>query len=262
MLSSLSFGASFSFPPLSLITMTSNATNSTLSDHKGPFYVVRAGHKPGIYTNFGEAEQVAVNYPCSQPKKFETLEKAQDYMSQAFNSAPEHWISVLLSDKNSDEHTWVAYTKGACRNNGHAGAKGGVGVYFGELHPCNFSGPLAGSRQTSQRAELGAILKALEIIDSRGETLTWQIRSDSQYAVNCCSQWLEGWKRNDWKNSKGNEVDNQDLIMAIDEYLQKDRTRIGTRVSFKHVTGHAGETECEEVDELATKGVDEPLWKA
>ncbi|AOW07745.1 YALI0F26543p [Yarrowia lipolytica CLIB122] len=241
-------------PSVSVTTQT-----HTAQADNGPYYAVRVGHKPGIYTSYNAALHAAENYPCSQPKKFDTRAKAEDYMEESFTCAPEHWTSVLLIDDETDAYTWLAYTDGACENNGGHRPKGGIGVYFGELHPCNYSGPLVGDVQTNQRAELSAILKALEIIDNRGENLNWQIRSDSQYAVNCCSQWLEGWKKNGFKTGKGKEVENQDLILAIDEYLQKPRTRIGTRITFKHIPGHAGENE--EVDALAKQGITESVWK-
>ena len=54
------------------------------------------------------------------------------------------------------------YTDGSCRNNGKKNAIAGIGVYIENI--CKISEPIVG-RQTNQRAELFAILKALQIIN-------------------------------------------------------------------------------------------------
>lgn len=54
----------------------------------------------------------------------------------------------------------VVYTDGACSNNGHANAKAGIGVWWGENDPRNISEPLTG-RPTNNRAEIWAAVKAI-----------------------------------------------------------------------------------------------------
>ena len=54
----------------------------------------------------------------------------------------------------------VVYTDGACSNNGHANAKAGIGVWWGDNDPRNVSEPLAG-RATNNRAEIWAAVKAI-----------------------------------------------------------------------------------------------------
>jgi hypothetical protein len=46
----------------------------------------------------------------------------------------------------------VAYTDGSCLHNGRAGARGGIGVSWGNER--DVSAPLEGAVQTNQRAEL------------------------------------------------------------------------------------------------------------
>ncbi|WEV47202.1 ribonuclease HI [Bifidobacterium sp. ESL0690] len=97
---------------------------------------------------------------------------------------------------------------------------------------------------TNQIGELCAVLEALRA--HRGaEPLT--IETDSQYAINCSTTWVKGWKKNGWKNSQKKPVKNAPLIKAID-------AEIGRRegpVKFVWVKGHNGNPGNEKVDDLA-----------
>lgn len=97
---------------------------------------------------------------------------------------------------------------------------------------------------TNQIGELCAVLEALRAHPG-SEPLT--IESDSQYAINCATTWIHGWKKNGWKNSKNEPVKNAELIRAIDEEITK---REGA-VKFVWVKGHAGNAGNEKVDTLA-----------
>ncbi len=97
---------------------------------------------------------------------------------------------------------------------------------------------------TNQIGELCAVLEALRAHPG-SEPLT--IESDSQYAINCATTWIHGWKKNGWKNSKNEPVKNAELIRAIGEEITK---RKGT-VKFVWVKGHAGNAGNEKVDTLA-----------
>lgn len=97
---------------------------------------------------------------------------------------------------------------------------------------------------TNQIGELCAVLEALRAHPG-SEPLV--IETDSQYAINCSTTWVHGWKKNGWKNSQKKPVKNADLIRAIDAEISK---RPGP-VKFVWVKGHAGNAGNEKVDELA-----------
>lgn len=97
---------------------------------------------------------------------------------------------------------------------------------------------------TNQIGELCAVLMALRAHPG-SEPLV--IETDSQYAINCSTKWVHGWKKNGWKNSKKEPVKNAAVIKAIDAEL---RAREGS-VRFQWVKGHAGNAGNERVDELA-----------
>ncbi|BDR52495.1 hypothetical protein KIM372_04020 [Bombiscardovia nodaiensis] len=97
---------------------------------------------------------------------------------------------------------------------------------------------------TNQIGELCAVLQALRTHKS-ATPLT--IQTDSQYAINCSTKWVHGWKKKGWKNAAGQPVKNRELIEAIDREIS---SRPGP-VKFFWVKGHAGDEYNEKVDDLA-----------
>ncbi len=100
------------------------------------------------------------------------------------------------------------------------------------------------SNGTNQIGELCAVLQALRAHPGERPLV---IETDSQYAINCSTSWVPGWKKKGWKNSQGKPVKNRPLIEAIDREIQ---ARPGS-VRFVWVKGHAGDTFNEKVDTLA-----------
>lgn len=77
----------------------------------------------------------------------------------------------------------LVWTDGSCINQSNAVLRrAGVGVWFGREHKLNVSEPLLGEWQTAQRAELVAVVRALEQWRSE-PTRPLVIHSDSAYAV-------------------------------------------------------------------------------
>ncbi len=97
---------------------------------------------------------------------------------------------------------------------------------------------------TNQIGELCAVLEALRSHPGEEDLL---IETDSQYAINCSTKWVHGWKKNGWKNAQKKPVKNAPLIKAIDAEISR---RPGP-VRFKWVKGHAGNPGNEKVDDLA-----------
>lgn len=100
------------------------------------------------------------------------------------------------------------------------------------------------SNGTNQIGELCAVLQALRAHPGNDSLV---IQTDSQYAINCSSKWVHGWKKKGWKNAAGKPVKNRQLIEAIDKEI---RQREGS-VTFVWVKGHAGDAFNEKVDSLA-----------
>ncbi|KAK5126159.1 hypothetical protein LTR08_005022 [Meristemomyces frigidus] len=176
------------------------------------------------------------------------------------------------------------YTDGSTLANGQAHAIAGVGVYFGPRHKDNLSEHLPGTKQTNQRAELTAILRALEVAPRDRKII---LASDSNYAINCAMVWCFNWRNNGWLNSARKPVENKDLVTkivtALEERYAMNRHRCppgeeedarvdpadeGDKppgpwekgpagVKFVWVKGHAKDEGNNAADELATAGARE-----
>ncbi|KAF4556765.1 Caulimovirus viroplasmin-like protein [Elsinoe fawcettii] len=192
-----------------------------------------------------------------------------------FKTEKELRATKLQAKEMSDDGMLRIWTDGSSRGNGTEHAIAGVGVYFGPGDKRNIAEPLAGPRQTNQRAELTAILRALEL-SPRDRPVT--ILSDSNYAINCVTKWFQNWRSNGWRNSNNKPVENKDLIEKILQYVE-ERERISNmygagddgdeaqetsktkswkkgraRVHFVWVKGHANEPGNVAADALAVAG--------
>ena len=126
------------------------------------------------------------------------------------------------------------YTDGACSGNGSKSAKAGIGVYISNTH--TLSERLKGL-QTNQRAELYAILRALQIIKLDDYT-SINIYTDSMYSINCLTKWINGWLKNGWLDKKKHNVKNKDLIKPIYDILSKNQ-----HIYLIHVEAHTNNTD-------------------
>ncbi|GAM40703.1 hypothetical protein TCE0_039f13255 [Talaromyces pinophilus] len=142
------------------------------------------------------------------------------------------------------------YTDGSSLGNGKKIAQAGVGVYFGPNDTRNVSEPLKGHRQTNQRAELTAIIRALEIAP-RHRPVT--IVTDSRYSIDCVTNWFRKWIRNNWQTSDGKPVENKDLIQSILVKIN-ERDSLKVTTTFEWVKGHNRDAGNEEADRLAVNG--------
>lgn len=150
--------------------------------------------------------------------------------------------------------TIVVYVDGSSIGNGKTSARAGWGVYFEDpsLHHLNESRRLPGPIQTNNRAELMALIRAIELSPTDGRPLL--ILSDSKYSMDASSKWLPNWKRNGWKTATGQPVQNKDLIVQLDDRLC---ARV-PRPKLEYVKAHAGIDGNEIVDRMAKYGASLP----
>lgn len=139
--------------------------------------------------------------------------------------------------KTPESKVVKVWCDGSALKNGKVGAKAGYGVYFGsDYDPRNVSKPLPGPVQTNQRAELMAILAALQIVfpENSEECLDVKliIYTDSMYSINCVKTWYANWEKNGFITANKEPVKNLDLIKPIHDYYEQ------YGVEFVHVRGH------------------------
>ena len=139
-------------------------------------------------------------------------------------------------------HKIIAYTDGACSGNP---GPGGWGVW---LQAGKHEKELCGGEKdtTNQRMELQAAIEALKAL-KKPSAIT--IVTDSKYVLNGITDWIHGWKKKGWKNSKKEPVANRELWEALDVLNQQHD------VDWQWVKGHSGDEGNERADELARQGI-------
>ena len=186
------------------------------------------------------------------------------YFNILFNNLQNNSHTILLNTlhnnnnnnnnnnkNNKNNKNIIIYTDGACSNNGKKNAKAGIGIYIENMY--DISEKLLG-KQTNQRAELYAILKALQIININNYH-NIIIYTDSQYSINCITKWIKNWIRNNWLDQKNKPVKNKDLIESIYNICKTN-----SHIIFKHVLAHTNATDNHSIgnskaDMLARKAI-------
>jgi len=136
------------------------------------------------------------------------------------------------------------FTDGACKGNPGPGGWGAL-LRYGENVKELFGGE---ENTTNNRMELMAAIVALETLNRPCQVV---VTTDSQYVRQGITEWLEGWKKRNWKNSAKKPVKNADLWQRLDAATQPHQ------IEWKWVKGHSGHPENEKADQLANKGVEE-----
>ena len=136
----------------------------------------------------------------------------------------------------------IAYTDGACSGNP---GPGGWGVW---LRAGKHEKEICGGEleTTNQRMELQAAIEALKAL-KKPSSIT--VVTDSKYVLNGITDWIHGWKKKGWKNSKKESVANRELWEALDKLNQVHQ------VDWQWVKGHSGDEGNERADELARQGI-------
>ena len=107
------------------------------------------------------------------------------------------------------------YTDGSCL--GNPGVGGWAFLILKGDQLISKSGSAKNS--TNNRMELTAAIKALEYL--KGEKIL-KINTDSSYLKNGINLWIYNWKKNNWLNSKKENVKNKELWIEL-ELLTKNK---------------------------------------
>ena len=94
---------------------------------------------------------------------------------------------------------------------------------------------------TNNRMELTAAIRGLVHLQRPCQVL---LVSDSEYLLKGISEWLEGWKRKNWLNSRRKPVLNSDLWKIVDQLCSVHDIRC------QWTKGHSGHRENERCDQL------------
>jgi ribonuclease HI len=135
------------------------------------------------------------------------------------------------------------FTDGACRGNPGPGGWGALLRYNGVERELYGGDP----DTTNNRMELSA---AIEGLRSLKERCTVTLTTDSVYVKSGITEWLDGWKKRNWRTAARKPVKNVDLWQELDEQNARHD------VDWRWVKGHSGHRENEIADQLANRGID------
>lgn len=134
------------------------------------------------------------------------------------------------------------FCDGACSGNPGPGGYGAILRCSGREKEISGWAP----DTTNNRMELTAVIEALRQL-TRPCSIT--ITTDSQYVVKGMTEWIAGWQRKGWRNSKKEPVLNRDLWEAL---LEASRQH---SITWEWVRGHDGHAENERCDCLAREAL-------
>ena len=158
-----------------------------------------------------------------------------------------------MSKDRKNKHI-VVFTDGSCSGNGKKNALGGIGIHFPNKELSDVSKIYRQGFCTSQKTELFAILTALRYIKQNLGLSNKQIliKTDSEYSINCVTNWINLWLKNGWKTKNKTPVANREFIEAIHKYYEN------YDITLEHVDGHTGLDDDDSIgnaaaDKLATR---------
>ncbi|AJE02869.1 ribonuclease HI [Geobacter pickeringii] len=136
------------------------------------------------------------------------------------------------------------FCDGACSGNPGVGGWGTI-LRYGTTEK-ELSG--AEGMTTNNRMELTGAIKGLEALSRPCRVV---VTTDSQYLVKGMTEWLRGWIRKGWVNSKKEPVVNRDLWERLLELTARHQ------VEWAWIRGHNGHAENERCDALARGAIDD-----
>jgi ribonuclease HI len=218
------------------------------------FYVVWAGRKTGVFTDWAATQQQVDKFPGARFKSFPSRVEAE----QAFRAGRPATARAAPVKRTAGTRAKVPtatvglqiYCDGACEPNpGNAGS--GLAVYR-DGKPVQLWYGLYNPNGTNNTAELNALHHALLIAETAiGAGESAQILCDSTYAINCISKWAVGWEAKGWRKA-GGEIKNLSIIQAAYAVY----CRIQAQVQLTHVSAHVGTEGNELADRMAMYAVE------
>ena len=140
----------------------------------------------------------------------------------------------------------IIYTDGACRGNPGPGGWGAL-IRFDSVEKEIFGGQ---ANATNNQMELSAAIEGLSILT---EPCNVELFTDSKYVMDGITQWIQNWKKNNWRTAAKKDVKNKELWQKLDQLIAQHQ------VQWHWVKGHSGDAGNEAADLLANKGIDSIL---
>ncbi len=227
--------------------------------HKGKF-------GPKIYNNWADCKKSVDGFVGAIYKKFDNIVDATKFMEEGFGNNKPKFIQKKedYESNNQDEidkvlnsedahKNLIIYTDGSCiRDNDTKKVYCGYGIIIPDLN-IRLSEPLNDAKLTNNRAEMRAILHAIELVSEETKSRKRLcIFTDSQY----CKYIFQGTGARYEKDGfmkDGVEVPNKDMIITALSYIRK------YNIAILKVRAHTEKTDVhstynDAADKLANEG--------
>jgi len=197
------------------------------------FYAIKKGRDaPVVVKTWDECHLKTNGFPNARFKAFNDLKSALSYLQLTDRETAVQIVRDLESEPQPTETTIIrqlkAYTDGSCTGQGTTRALAGAGIFFPEL-PLKMNIPVPGA-QTSSRAELWAVIMAIEYASHLPGPPILLIHTDSKYVMG---------------SLKNNRDKNLDLWEKFDEVAKL------VKIELVKVAAHSDNTENDIADQLA-----------
>ena len=191
------------------------------------YYAVYEGKSKGIYYNWNDCKSQVSGYKNAKYKKFNNFEAAQYFLENGSVQEDKNSIQNDKTDINTNtlSNYIDIYTDGSLiRKNSYIGC--GYGIYIPELNIKTSC--ILYENKTNNRAELKAIIDAINIMKSKGKT-NLHIHTDSQYSIYIYGDTGIRYQKKDFKN-----VINKDLV------IEALKSKENMKLYFSHIKAHTG----------------------
>ena len=188
-----------------------------------------------MYLTFGKYRNKTVKEVVTNDTKYSEWLITQPWFTIKHKTLLHLFIHEINKSKKPEQisNTFIAYTDGACKNNGSKKAKGGIGIHFSDSNKItinDISERLIHEKQTNNAAELMAILRCLELCYVNVIQGEIYIYSDSEYSIKCITVWYPEWIKKNIYHGKKN-IDLLHKIMNLYHILD---------VELIHIRAHTG----------------------
>ncbi|MEZ9368314.1 viroplasmin family protein [Shewanella sp. 10N.286.51.B2] len=232
------------------------------------FYVVWAGRETGIFTSWDYTKKQVDKFPQAKYKSFPTEAEAKAafgasasksidkaaFSAKSKASTAAKTTSTSKAKIDLSTHEVMIFTDGGCEPNpGKAGS--GMAIYRnGAVAELWFG--LYNPNGTNNSAELNALYQAILVAQKAIKAnQTVKILSDSQYSINCITNWAYGWKSKGWKRKTAGDIANLEVIKQAHELYDA----IKDDMEIEHVAAHVGIEGNELADRMSIYAIDQKL---
>ncbi|MDO6678311.1 ribonuclease H family protein [Shewanella sp. 4_MG-2023] len=232
------------------------------------FYVVWAGRETGIFTSWDYTKKQVDKFPQAKYKSFPTEAEAKAafgasasksigkaaFSAKSKASTATKTTSTSKAKIDLSTHEVMIFTDGGCEPNpGKAGS--GMAIYRnGAVAELWFG--LYNPNGTNNSAELNALYQAILVAQKAIKAnQTVKILSDSQYSINCITNWAYGWKSKGWKRKTAGDIANLEVIKQAHELYDA----IKDDMEIEHVAAHVGIEGNELADRMSIYAIDKKL---